>query len=30
VYGSIRADAQVSFGSQDGDRGWGVGLSFVY
>jgi hypothetical protein len=30
VYGSIRADAQVSFGSSDGDRGWGVGLSFVY
>jgi hypothetical protein len=29
-YGSLRADAQVSFGSQDGDRGWGVGLSFVY
>jgi hypothetical protein len=30
VYGAIRADAQVSFGSKDGDRGWGVGLSFVY
>lgn len=30
VYGSVRADAQVSFGSKDGDRGWGVGLSFVY
>jgi hypothetical protein len=30
VYGSIRADGQVSFGSPDGDRGWGVGLSFVY
>ena len=30
VYGSIRADAQVSFGSTRGDRGWGVGLSFVY
>jgi hypothetical protein len=30
VYGSIKADAQVSFGSKEGDRGWGVGLSFVY
>lgn len=30
VYGSLRADAQVSFGSANGDRGWGVGLSFVY
>jgi hypothetical protein len=30
VYGSIRADAQVSFGSKDGDRGWGAGLSFMY
>jgi len=30
VYGSLRADAQVSFGSKEGDRGWGVGLSFVY
>jgi hypothetical protein len=30
VYGSIRADAQVSFGSKNGDRGWGVGLSFIY
>ena len=29
-HGSLRADAQVSFGSQKGDRGWGVGLSFVY
>jgi len=30
VYGPFRADAQVSGGSKDGDRGWGVGLSFVY
>jgi hypothetical protein len=30
LYGSLRADAQASFGSQDGNRGWGVGLSFVY
>src|SRR5215207_8944351 len=26
VYGSTVADAQISFGSADGDRGWGVGL----
>jgi urease beta subunit len=30
VYGGLRADAQVSFGSKEGDRGWGLGLSFVY
>lgn len=30
VYGKVRADAQASFGSAGGDRGWGVGLSFVY
>jgi hypothetical protein len=30
VYGSTVADAQVSFGSRDGDRGWGVGLRFVF
>jgi hypothetical protein len=30
IYGSLKADAQVSFGSKDGDRGWGLGLSFVY
>jgi hypothetical protein len=30
VYGSLRADAQVSFGSEAGDRGWGVGFSYVY
>jgi hypothetical protein len=30
VYGSTRADAQFSFGSSNGDRGWGVGLRFVF
>ncbi len=30
VYGSIQADAQVSFGSANGDRGWGVGMRFVF
>jgi hypothetical protein len=30
VYGSTKADAQVSFGSGRGDRGWGVGLRFVF
>ena len=30
VRGSLRADAQVSFGSKEGDTGWGIGLSFVY
>ena len=30
VYGSTKADAQVSFGSASGDRGWGVGLRFVF
>jgi hypothetical protein len=30
LYGSLRADAQVSFGAKEGDRGWGVGVSFVY
>ena len=30
VYGSTMADAQISFGSADGDRGWGVGLRFVF
>lgn len=30
VYGSTVADAQVSFGSEDGNRGWGVGLRFVF
>jgi hypothetical protein len=30
VYGSTKADAQVSFGSSSGDRGWGLGLRFVF
>jgi hypothetical protein len=30
VYGSTMADAQVSFGSDNGDRGWGVGLRFLF
>jgi hypothetical protein len=30
VYRSIRVDAQASFGSAQGDRGWGAGLSFIY
>jgi hypothetical protein len=30
VYGSTKADAQVSFGSPSGDRGWGIGLRFVF
>jgi hypothetical protein len=30
VYGSVIADAQWSFGSERGERGWGVGLRFVY
>jgi hypothetical protein len=30
VYGSTLADAQVSFGSSDGNRGWGAGLRFVF
>jgi hypothetical protein len=30
VYGAVLADAQVSFGSRNGDRGWGVGLRFVF
>ena len=30
LYGTLRADAQASFGSKEGDRGWGVGLSYVY
>jgi hypothetical protein len=30
VYGAVLADAQVSFGSADGDRGWGIGLRFVF
>jgi hypothetical protein len=30
VYGSVLADAQVSLGSSQGDRGWGAGLRFVF
>jgi hypothetical protein len=30
LYGATMADAQVSFGSAEGDRGWGVGLRFVF
>ena len=30
VYGATMADAQVSFGSSNGDRGWGIGLRFVF
>lgn len=30
VYGSTMADAQVSFGASNGNRGWGVGLRFVF
>jgi hypothetical protein len=30
VYGAVLADAQVSFGSAQGDRGWGIGLRFVF
>lgn len=30
VYGATMADAQVSFGSANGDRGWGMGLRFVF
>ncbi len=30
LYGSTMADAQVSFGSAAGDRGWGLGLRFVF
>jgi hypothetical protein len=30
VYGAVLADAQVSFGSAAGDRGWGIGLRVVF
>jgi hypothetical protein len=30
VYGSLLLDGQVSRGSSAGDRGWGVGLRFVF
>lgn len=30
VYGGVTADAQISVGSSAGDRGWGIGLRFVF
>jgi hypothetical protein len=30
VYGSLIADGQVSFGSADGDRGWGVAARIIF
>jgi hypothetical protein len=30
VFGTILADGQVSFGSRNGDRGWGVGARIVF
>jgi hypothetical protein len=30
LYGALLADGQVSFGSAEGDRGWGLGLRFVF
>lgn len=30
VYGRTSADAQITFGSRNGDRGWGVGLRMVF
>ena len=30
VYGSTLADAQATFGSKNGNRGWGIGLRFVF
>ena len=30
IYGALLADAQLSVGSAQGDRGWGVGLRFVF
>jgi hypothetical protein len=30
IYGSVLADGQFSFGSENGDQGWGVGVRFVY
>jgi hypothetical protein len=30
VYGSLVADGQYSFGSENGDQGWGVGIRFVF
>jgi hypothetical protein len=30
VFGTILADGQVTFGSRNGDRGWGVGARIVF
>jgi len=30
VYGSLMVDAQVSFGSENGNRGWGAGLRYNF
>jgi hypothetical protein len=30
VYGAVMADGQISFGSASGDRGWGLGLRYVF
>jgi hypothetical protein len=30
VYGTLLADGQVSFGSKNGDRGWGLGARIVF
>jgi hypothetical protein len=30
VYGAVMADGQISFGSARGDRGWGLGLRYVF
>lgn len=30
VYGRTSADAQLTFGSKNGDRGWGIGLRMVF
>jgi hypothetical protein len=30
VYGATLADAQATFGSKNGNRGWGIGLRFVF
>ena len=30
LYGSTKLDAEWSFGSSAGDRGWGIGLRFVF
>jgi hypothetical protein len=30
IYGATLADTQATFGSKDGNRGWGIGLRFVF